>query len=147
MQRFANNARSWQALLTLGEARLARARHRAAAAARTVQNTLDTLHTARLALAEAERRASECRRKIDGEQHGWHDFQRGDLERIRDTHTRLDHMIENARAAAVVAATTHDEACRLLGQAQSAHGALMRRCEKYRFALNRLTCHDDDDAS
>ena len=147
MPRFANKARSWQALLALGEARLARARHRAAAAARTVQDTLDTLDAARLALAEAERRASEHRRELDGEQHGWHSFRCGDLERIHDAHTKLDRMIEDARAAAVAATTTHDEARRSLSQAQSAHGALMHRCKKYQFAFNRFTCHDDDDAA
>lgn len=144
MPRFADDARSWQALLTRGEAQVKRARHEAAAAARIARLTLASLDAARMSLAEAERHSRECRCSLDDEQRGRHNFRRCDLERIREAHARLDRMIEDAREAVAVAQSRNDEAHSSLGNARSACRALIRRCEKYRFARQRLTRSNDD---
>jgi hypothetical protein len=145
MPRFADDARSWQALLARGEAQLMRARHTAAATARIERTALAALDAARLALVEAERHARERRRSLDDEQRGGHDFRRGDLERIREVHARLDRMIEDARETVAAAQSRYDEAHRSHRNARSAGRVLTRRCEKYRFARKRSTRYNDDD--
>jgi hypothetical protein len=145
MPRFENDARSWQALLARGEAKLMRARHEAAATAQIERNALAALDAARLALVEAERHARERRRSLDDEQRGGHDFRRRDLERILQAHERLDRMIEDARETTATAQSHYEEAQRSLRNARSACRVLTRRCEKYRFARKLLTRYNDDD--
>jgi hypothetical protein len=145
MPRFADDVRSWQALLARSEVQLMSARQAAAAAARIERTTLAALDAARLALAEAERHARERHRSLDDEQRGGHAFLRGDFERIREAHARLDRMIKDAREAVAAAQARFDEAHRLLGNARSACRVLTRKCEKYRLARKRLTCYNDDD--
>ncbi|MEA3121164.1 MAG: hypothetical protein QOH33_705 [Paraburkholderia sp.] len=145
MPRFLNDALLWQALLARSEARLMRARHEAAAAAHIERTALDALDAARLALVVAERQARERRGSLNGEQHSGRDFRRSDLERICEAHSRVDRMIEDARASVTTAQSQYEDARRSLCNVRSACRAHTRQCEKYRFACERLTRYYDDD--
>jgi hypothetical protein len=145
MPRLVDDARLWQSLVACREARLARALQRAANAEHVRRIAVAKVDAARLAFAEAVRQAGEERSAIDAELLKGNALRRGDFERISAAHATIDRTVNAARSSVLAAKSSHTEACSSLASARREHALLKRRCEKYRFALNRLTGDHHDD--